>query len=442
MPGRNFRIARIAGIPVGISPWWLVVVALLTWSLSAGYFPQSAPDLAPAAYVALALASVLTLFAGILAHEFGACARGAPRRRRDRGDRSVAARRRRAHAQPAEAGRRRAAVRPGRTRRDRDPGPGLRGRGVGPAVLRAGRPARVRDLPGAGQRRDRLVQPPARVPPGRRPRRARAHLAADWRSASRDRHRGPRRSVDRLRADLPRSLRRARRRPGRALGRCGRSVPDRRSHRGAAPGRARGRPQRRERRRADVRPGRRACSRDADGRGARGDPPIRLRRVPGGRSRRAPPWVSCRARARPSRRRRRPPASSPTASPHCGSDRAIRPPTCSNARRSCGSAARSWSTRRTVRSASSRSPTWSAACAVSVRPARDHNRQERRDDEDHRRAHGGGGCPTWDRAGRIGAARRGGPTARASPRPPGEERRMPDVGPAPRPPTITLATLP
>jgi Zn-dependent protease/predicted transcriptional regulator len=71
MPGRSVRIARIAGIPVGISPWWLFVVALMTWSLSAGYFPQSAPDLAPAASAVLALASVLLLFAGILAHEFG-----------------------------------------------------------------------------------------------------------------------------------------------------------------------------------------------------------------------------------------------------------------------------------------------------------------------------------------------------------------------------------
>jgi Zn-dependent protease len=71
MPGRSVRIARIAGIPVGISPWWLLVVALLTWTLSAGYFPESAPHLAPAASVALALASVLLLFAGILAHEFG-----------------------------------------------------------------------------------------------------------------------------------------------------------------------------------------------------------------------------------------------------------------------------------------------------------------------------------------------------------------------------------
>lgn len=70
MRGRNVRIGRIAGIPVGISPWWLLIVALLTWSLAAVYFPHAAPGLGEAATLALALASVLSLFAGILAHEF------------------------------------------------------------------------------------------------------------------------------------------------------------------------------------------------------------------------------------------------------------------------------------------------------------------------------------------------------------------------------------
>jgi Zn-dependent protease len=68
--GRSIRVARIAGIPVGVSPWWLVIVAFLTWSLGSGYFAQRVPELAPVAALALALASVLTIFAGILAHEF------------------------------------------------------------------------------------------------------------------------------------------------------------------------------------------------------------------------------------------------------------------------------------------------------------------------------------------------------------------------------------
>ncbi len=71
MPGRSFRIARIAGIPVGVSPWWLVIVALITWSLGASYFPETVHNISPAASYALGLASALLLFASILAHEFG-----------------------------------------------------------------------------------------------------------------------------------------------------------------------------------------------------------------------------------------------------------------------------------------------------------------------------------------------------------------------------------
>jgi Zn-dependent protease/predicted transcriptional regulator len=71
MPGRSFRIARIAGIPVGVSPWWLVIVSLITWSLGSSYFPEVVHGIAPAASYSLGLASALLLFASILVHEFG-----------------------------------------------------------------------------------------------------------------------------------------------------------------------------------------------------------------------------------------------------------------------------------------------------------------------------------------------------------------------------------
>jgi len=71
VPGRSFRIARIAGIPVGVSPWWLAIVALITYMLGASYFPEAVPGIAPGAAYALGLASALLLFASILAHEFG-----------------------------------------------------------------------------------------------------------------------------------------------------------------------------------------------------------------------------------------------------------------------------------------------------------------------------------------------------------------------------------
>ncbi len=71
MSGRSIRIARIAGIPVGVSPWWLVIVVFFTWVLGASYFPEVVKGISPVASYALGLASVLLLFASILAHEFG-----------------------------------------------------------------------------------------------------------------------------------------------------------------------------------------------------------------------------------------------------------------------------------------------------------------------------------------------------------------------------------
>jgi Zn-dependent protease len=71
VPGRSLRIARIAGIPIGVSPWWLVIVALITWSLGDSYFPEVVSGISPATSYALGLASALLLFTSILAHEFG-----------------------------------------------------------------------------------------------------------------------------------------------------------------------------------------------------------------------------------------------------------------------------------------------------------------------------------------------------------------------------------
>lgn len=71
MPGRSFKVAKIAGIPVAISPWWFAIVALITWSLGAGYYPNVVSGITPLASYGLGLASALLLFASILAHEFG-----------------------------------------------------------------------------------------------------------------------------------------------------------------------------------------------------------------------------------------------------------------------------------------------------------------------------------------------------------------------------------
>lgn len=71
MPGRSFKVGRIAGIPIGISPWWLAIVAFLSWSLGNGWFPELVPGISPSASYALGLLSALLLFASILLHELG-----------------------------------------------------------------------------------------------------------------------------------------------------------------------------------------------------------------------------------------------------------------------------------------------------------------------------------------------------------------------------------
>lgn len=71
MFGRNIRVARIAGIPIGISPWWLVIVALFTWTLGSSYYPEQVHGISTALAYALGLGSVLVLFASLLLHELG-----------------------------------------------------------------------------------------------------------------------------------------------------------------------------------------------------------------------------------------------------------------------------------------------------------------------------------------------------------------------------------
>ncbi len=71
MLGRSLRVGSIAGIPVGVSPLWLAILALITWSLGADYFPEQVHGISAAGSYALGLVSALLLFASILAHEFG-----------------------------------------------------------------------------------------------------------------------------------------------------------------------------------------------------------------------------------------------------------------------------------------------------------------------------------------------------------------------------------
>ena len=67
----TFRLGRIGGIDVGVNWSWLAIVALLTWSLADGVFPESNPGLSDGAYVAMAAVAVPVFFVCLLAHELG-----------------------------------------------------------------------------------------------------------------------------------------------------------------------------------------------------------------------------------------------------------------------------------------------------------------------------------------------------------------------------------
>lgn len=67
----SVRVGRLAGIPIGVQPLWLLIVGLITWSLGAVYYPDQVSGIVPAAAYGLGLLSALLLFASILLHELG-----------------------------------------------------------------------------------------------------------------------------------------------------------------------------------------------------------------------------------------------------------------------------------------------------------------------------------------------------------------------------------
>ena len=67
----SIRIATIRGIPIAISPSWLIVFALVLWSFAASYYPSRYPGWTTRAYYAAGLATALLFFAAVVVHELG-----------------------------------------------------------------------------------------------------------------------------------------------------------------------------------------------------------------------------------------------------------------------------------------------------------------------------------------------------------------------------------
>src|SRR5919106_4326834 len=67
----SFTLGRIAGISFGVNWSWLVVFALIVWTLATGIFPEMNPGFSDGAYVAMALVAALLFFTSLLLHEYG-----------------------------------------------------------------------------------------------------------------------------------------------------------------------------------------------------------------------------------------------------------------------------------------------------------------------------------------------------------------------------------
>ena len=67
----SIRLGRIAGIEIGINWTWLIVFALIVWSLATGVFPDQNPGLSDGTYVVMALAAAVVFFTSLLLHELG-----------------------------------------------------------------------------------------------------------------------------------------------------------------------------------------------------------------------------------------------------------------------------------------------------------------------------------------------------------------------------------
>jgi Zn-dependent protease len=67
----SFKLGRIFGIPFGVNWSWLVVLALITWTLGSGVFPAQNPGLSRPTYYGMAVIAALLFFTSLLLHELG-----------------------------------------------------------------------------------------------------------------------------------------------------------------------------------------------------------------------------------------------------------------------------------------------------------------------------------------------------------------------------------
>jgi Zn-dependent protease len=67
----NLTIGRFGGVEVRINWSWIVIFALIVWTLADGVFPDQNPGLSDGTYLAAALVAAALFFASVLLHELG-----------------------------------------------------------------------------------------------------------------------------------------------------------------------------------------------------------------------------------------------------------------------------------------------------------------------------------------------------------------------------------
>jgi len=67
----NIPLGRIGGVQVRVSWSWLVIFALIVWTLADGVFPSQNPGLSRGTHLAMAIVAALLFFVSILLHELG-----------------------------------------------------------------------------------------------------------------------------------------------------------------------------------------------------------------------------------------------------------------------------------------------------------------------------------------------------------------------------------
>ena len=71
----TITLARIAGIRIGVNWSWLIVFALIVWTLESTVFPSTYPDLTTTTYVAMAAVAAVLFFCSRICRGICTCSR-------------------------------------------------------------------------------------------------------------------------------------------------------------------------------------------------------------------------------------------------------------------------------------------------------------------------------------------------------------------------------